>query len=78
MSRKEPQKTPDVPDRDVNQRTGVEDRATPDSFGDRDEAALESNPKDNPAIVPAVRGSRGRKPRAETPLPREKPSSEGD
>lgn len=44
-------------DTDVNQRTGTEDRATRDSFGDMDEAAVESSPCDNPAIVTAVRGA---------------------
>lgn len=57
-----PNETAPVPpekdaDTDVNQRTGIEDRATRDSFGDMDEAAIESNPRDNPAIVTAVRGA---------------------
>lgn len=43
-------------DTDVNQRTGTEDRATRDSFGDMDEAAEQSSPSDNPALVTAIRG----------------------
>lgn len=53
--------------KDVNQRTGAEDRATRDSFGDMDEAAAQSSPADNPAIVTAVRGHRRPDPDAVSP-----------
>lgn len=71
---------PAAPPKDVNQRTGSDDRATPDSFGDRDEAAMESNPVDNPAIVTAVRGRGGPEPQQPAAPTRSstKPSPESD